>query len=77
MLKDLKNTLNSKKGEENKNSKLYTTGTTDRNGQYKLALPTGTYAIMVKDKNNGIDFSQAVTVRSHGTVRCRDIIGTR
>lgn len=58
-------------------SNLYLTVSTKKSGKYCVYVPKGTYAIMLKDKKNGIDFCQAVTVRSQKTVRCRDIIGTR
>lgn len=60
-----------------KGSALYQTATTEKNGKYRVDVPKGTYAIMAKDKNNGIDFYQVVTVKPQETVRCRDVIGTR
>lgn len=60
-----------------KGSDLYLTATTEKSGKYCVYVPKGTYAIMLKDKKNGIDFCQAVTVKSRKTVKCRDIIGAR
>lgn len=58
-----------------KNSKLYKTEITDRGGEYKLVLPTGTYVVIVKDKKYGIDSHQKLIIESMDVKDCRDVVG--
>ena len=55
----------------------YKTVVTNRKGTYKASLPAGKYTIAVEDDDYDIDSEQTVTLKSHKTVRCRDIIGDK
>lgn len=60
-----------------RNTKLYKTVTTGRNGHYKATLPSGRYTVLLNDEKYSIDFQQKVTLKAGKTVHCKDIVGEK
>lgn len=60
-----------------RDSNVYKTVTTGRNGHYKITLPRGQYTVLLKDEGYSIDFKQRVSLKAGNTVHCKDIVGEK